>query len=118
MVTKGYGLKPHDIDWSCPADLEPYSKEYQLEERKIDERLYSAGLYNKIAQEVVMAHFGAGLAGKKSKAEYPKEPFLLRNTAEKQNKNTYNESQEEIAVFEMKQRIKALRAQGLPESPL
>lgn len=33
------------------------------------------------------------------------------------NEPKYKESNEEIAIWEMKQRIKALREQGLPESP-
>lgn len=34
------------------------------------------------------------------------------------SENSYQESQEEVAVFEMKQRIALLRKQGLPESPM
>ena len=44
-----------------------------------DTFLYSMGLYNKIAYEVVMANFGSGLSGKKPSAEYIKHPFLQEN---------------------------------------
>lgn len=115
LVTKGYGFSINDINWSCPADLDPYAKAYKLQIQQQDSQMYSMGIYNKIAYEVVMAHFGAGLAGKNSKVEYIDKPFLqeVKNT---NNKN--KESKEEIAIFEMKQRIKTLRQQGLPESPI
>lgn len=48
---------------------------------------------------------------------YIEKPILQSSISEEKTENTNKESQEEIAVFEMKQRIKALRAQGLPESP-
>lgn len=50
------------------------------------------------------------------KGKYPKKPMF--QIEEDIKKNGSKESQEEIAIFEMKQRIKALRMQGLPESPV
>lgn len=50
------------------------------------------------------------------KGKYPKKPMFQIEEDIKKNGN--KESQEEIAIFEMKQRIKALRMQGLPESPV
>lgn len=55
------------------------------------------------------------LAGESAKTEYVKEPIFFR---ESEKENGYKESKEEVAVFEMKQRIKFLEKQGLPESPL
>lgn len=48
----------------------------------------------------------------KAKSEYIKEPIL---SVSEKKRNA--ESNEEIAVFEMKKRIIALRQSGLPESP-
>lgn len=50
-------------------------------------------------------------------AKYPTEPLFSIKDKE-MSENTYKESREEIAIFEMKQRIEMLRKQGLPESPL
>lgn len=50
------------------------------------------------------------------KGEYPKEPMF--QIGENKEHNDYKESREEVAVFEMKQRINVLRKQGLPESPI
>ena len=87
MVTKGYGLSVDDIDWSCPADLEPYAKAYNLETREKDTLMHTMGLYNKIAYEVVMAHFGAGLAGKKCNEKYIEKPFMQKSEEEEYKKN-------------------------------
>lgn len=50
------------------------------------------------------------------KGKYPKEPIF--QAKEEIKTNGYKESQEEIAIFEMKQRINLLRKSGLPESPI
>lgn len=55
------------------------------------------------------------LAGRSAKTEYVEKPILFR---ESEKENGYKESKEEVAVIEMKQRIKFLEKQGLPESPL
>ena len=86
-----------DIDWSCPTDLEPYAKARNLEIREIDAFLHSAGAYNKIAYEVVMAHFGAGLAGKKSDAKYVEHPFMQKEKAKAYL--TEEEKQREVDLF-------------------
>ena len=83
--------------------------------RKIeDEKAYMQGLYNLRAFEVALSEFGAGLSGKSSSAEYFKKPFLQSlSVAETTNR----ESNEEIAVFEMKRRTKQLEKAGMPEGP-
>lgn len=47
--------------------------------------------------------------------KYPNSPFLKEKSEKEQNTN--KESNEEIAVFEMKKRIKLLEQQGLRQSP-
>lgn len=79
-----------------------------------DEEMWIAGRYTLEALNVALAHFGAGLAGKKSEAKYFKTPFLHDTKEEVAIKG---ESREEIAVFEAKQRVRLLKQQGLPESP-
>ena len=54
------------------------------------------------------------LSGQKAKSEYIKKPVL----SDLNFLNKYKEANEEIAVLEMKQRIKLLEKQGLPQSPL
>lgn len=75
LITKGYGFTVDDIDWSSPADLEPYSKAYGLSMKHTDTLMYNMGFYAKVAFDVVMDNFGAGLAGKRGKAEYIEKPI-------------------------------------------
>lgn len=73
MVTKGYGFKVDDIDWSCPADLEPYAQAYQCEQKIADSLMWRMGLYAESAVATAVEH---NLAGRKAKSQYVKKPFL------------------------------------------
>ena len=73
MVTKGYGLTIDDIDWSCPAELEPYSKAHDMEQKEIDDHLWSMGIY---VQSAVMAALDHSFNGRKATTKYIEEPIL------------------------------------------
>lgn len=113
MVTKGYGLTVNDIDQSCPSDLEPYAKAHdkELEEQDYMQHMWW-GNYGISALKTTLEHL---FAGRKAKSKYIEKPILFEETSKE---NGYTESQEEVAVFEMKQRIELLRQKGLPESPM
>ena len=113
MVTKGYGITVADIDSSCPNDLEPYIKAHEQEILEKDKLIHVWwGIYGLSAVSVAVEHC---LAGKKAKSKYIDVPIM-----QKSQKNNLNneESNEEVAVFEMKQRTNLLRQSGLPESPM
>lgn len=90
---------------SCPNDLKPYEAAYQVKMNRQDIENWQLGQY-------LMAAISSSLS---PKAKYPKQPMF--QISRKQEYNGYSENQEEVAVFEMKQRIELLRKQGLPESP-
>ena len=113
-MTKGYGISVTDIDGSCPADLEPYAKAHRIDQIEKDSIMHRAGFYNMIAFEVVMSQFGAGISGKRSNAKYPDNPISAK---EEKTVSAGKESNEEIAVFEMKKRIKVLQETGMAQSP-
>lgn len=97
---------------SCPADLEPYAKAYELEQKHKDAMAWSVcGSYLLSAVGVAVEHC---LAGRNARSEYIDKP-LFRNY---EQNNEYGESQEEIAVFEMKQRIKLITKNGMNKSPI
>lgn len=53
--------------------------------------------------------------------KYAEKPYLCVHEEcffDTEKNKKYIESQEEVAVFEMKQRIKVLEKQGLPQSPI
>lgn len=72
MVTKGYGFTIDDIDWSCPADLEPYAKAYELEMQHQDSQMHIMGMYNLSAMTVAVER---NLAGRKAKSKYLEKPI-------------------------------------------
>lgn len=112
FVTKGYGFTVDDIDWSCPADLEPYSKAHNLELKEMDSYMHKAiGNYGISAMACAIELNFA----KNPKGVYLDKPLFYDMS--KEENNEYSESKEEVAIFEMKQRINLLRGQGLPESP-
>lgn len=98
---------------SCPKELEPYDIAHK---KKTEEQDYLQhiwwGNYGISAMSVAVERC---LAGEKAKLKYIEKQIL---TEEKTEENTYKESQEEVAIFEMKQRIKMLESKGLPPSPM
>lgn len=92
--------------------MEPYEKAHEQEQIEQD-RLQHAwwGNYGLSAVGVAIEH----CLSEKPKSKYIEKPIFSKNQT---NENGYKESQEEVAVFEMKQRIELLRKKGLPESPM
>lgn len=89
---------------SCPKELEPYENAYKIKRNEEDLKQWQLGQYIGSAMNCLF------------KGKYPKEPMFQVKESIKQNRR--KESQEEVAVFEMKQRINLLRQNGLPESPV
>ena len=95
------GMTRREFMKSKPIQLVSYGLAHKLKKKMRDEELWLQGFYNKCAFETVIAHFSAGLAGKKSKAEYLKEPLSLR-------KDPYEGlTQEEIDNLEIQKMINA-----------
>lgn len=114
LVTKGYGLNVDDIDWSCPADLEPYSKAYKLQMQQQDSQLYTMGIYALSAVKVAIEHC---LAGKKAKSEYIKEPLLSKSFEnEGLTKEQIHEKEIKKAILAEQQYIAIAFSKGLPET--
>lgn len=100
-----WGMNPHIIN--C------IRKGYEEKVREQDYLQYLwFGNYGLSAVSVAVEHC---LAGRKAKSKYIEKPILFEEISES---NSYKESKEEVAIFEMKQRIELLRKQGLPESPV
>ena len=69
------GMTRREFMKSKPIELVSYGLAYKMQKKKKDEEMWLQGFYVYKAFETVMAHFSAGLSGKKCKAEYPQEPF-------------------------------------------
>ena len=108
---------PWDVFWHLsPKKLKSFEKAYVLRRKLEDEKMWMMGQYIMSALDATVCNnfLWKGKHGKAS--EYVKKP-ILSDIEEKTKENKYKESSEEVAVFEMKQRIKLLEKQGLPQSP-
>lgn len=93
-----------------PKAIEMHIEAYsEKEQEKVKVSEYLSWLNGYYVVEAIASTFGKG--------KYPKNPLLEEEKEEKIKNNSNKEGQEEIAVFEMKQRIRLLRESGLPESP-
>lgn len=107
------GISVEEFKHMTPYKLECCLKGHKINRQMRDEEMWLwFGNYGLSAVSVAVEHC---LAGKKAKSKYIEKPIFKE---EAERKTGYKESQEEVAIFEMKQRIKVLQKQGLPESPM
>ena len=99
---------PYDTFWHLtPKKLKSFYKAYEIKRRLQDEQMWFMGQY-------VLSAVEHNLHGRKARSKYIEKPILQ---TEQSTGNTNPESREQVAVFEMKQRINMLKQQGLPQSP-
>lgn len=97
---------------SCPKELECYDKAHEIKIKEQDTLMHSWwGTYGLSAVAYAVEHC---LAGNKARSKYIERPIFSSDYYERKN---VGESMESIAVFEMKQRTKITKNQGLRESP-
>lgn len=111
---------PYDTFWHLSMkELNAHFEGYRRKRKRMDEDMYYMGLYNKIAFEVVMANFGAGLGGKKPKAQYLKEPLLSKALDEggmTEDERYEAAVRKDMAMWEMWSA--EARRKGLPETKI
>lgn len=95
VATKWYGLSVDDIDWSSPADMEPYLKMHKEELKEKDYLAWLQGQYTLSAVSVAVEHC---LAGRKAKSKYIKKP-LLQEMEERNKPITEEEIQRQRELF-------------------
>lgn len=101
LATKGYGFSIDDIDWSCPADMEPYLKVYQLKMNEKDMLQWQLGQYMAAAVSCIFP-----------KGKYPKNPMFQIE----ENSDEITEKDIQIAIL-TEQRYMAMAVnKGLPET--
>lgn len=107
------GISIEEFKHLNPKKLEWCYKGYKLEKEEEDRNSWQRwGDYGISALIFAIDHC---LNGDKARTTYVEKPISEKIAHD--NEPKYKESNEEIAIWEMKQRIKALREQGLPESP-
>lgn len=94
---------------SEPRELWCYDDAFKMKQKWKDEEAWNQGMY---FLEVIMCTIG-NIGNKDEPIEYPKRPLSYKTISERASN-----SSEEIAVYEMKQRIKLMEKSGLKQSPL
>lgn len=96
---------------SCPYELWAYDKAHEQKLEEKDRLIHIwAGNYGLSALTVAIEHC---LHGEKATSTYIKKPILSGSS-----ENKSDESNELVAVYEMKQRTKIIEKMGLPLSPM
>lgn len=95
-----------------PYKLSMVEKGYKIRRKIRDEEMWM--WWGTYGRDAIAIGVNKGAWGK-GKIEYPKEPIISKESITEEN--GYKESKEEVAMFEMQQRINLLRKSGLPESP-
>jgi len=89
---------PYEVFWHLtPRKLDSFIKAHRLRRRMHDEEAWLDNAYTLRAFEVVMAHFGAGLSGKRSSAKYFDKPMF--GELREQKALTEEEKQREVDLF-------------------
>lgn len=105
-MTKGYGLTIDDIDWSCPADLEPYSNAYKM---KMQQQDYMAWIHNQYTLSAISVAIEHCFSGKKAKSQYVKQPFLLEIKTE-EKKEISEEKKKEMENYKLAMTLQIMQA--------
>ena len=107
-IYMSYGMSYDEFWYEDAYRTKFYLDSHKLKVKQKDEEMWMQGAYFYNALETALSH----LFSKNSKAEYVKKPFSFKDEIQERK------GMEEVAVFEMKQRTKALKMQGLKESPI
>lgn len=103
LCTKEYQYTPEFLCWSCPAEIEPYTKMYELAERKKDEFAWLQGHY---MYEGTLVAIDNAFLGNKSKAKYPQKP-ISQQAREESGEMSHEEKMKKVrALFDRLQIMK------------
>lgn len=105
----------YNLFWHLtPKKLKAFYKAEEMKQKKQDTEMWFMGRY--VVNALLCTICNSSLFRKKGSEpfEYPQHPFLYDET---EHEEVQNESKEQCAVYEMKQRIRMLEEQGLKPSP-
>ena len=97
-----------------PRIIKVISKGYKQKADDMDHLMWIMGMY---VESAVLVAVDKALNGKKAVSKYFDKPICEQDSDSKvETKN--KESKEQVAVYEMNQRINLLKKKGLPERPI
>lgn len=89
MVTMGYGFTAEYIDWSCPAELEPYEKAHKMYLEEQDSIAWKSGIY---MHSAIIVALDEAFNGRNAKSKYFEQPIF--SIIEKQNQELSEEEKD------------------------
>ena len=95
MVTKGYGFKTEDIDWSSPADLEPYDKAHKAELKEKDEINWNMGMYVMYALDATVCNCEFWRNKGEQAHKYVQKPFMTMSEEKEYVREEYKSMSKE-----------------------
>ena len=110
------GISWDDFWKMNPHKINAISKGYEEIVREKDFLLWLQGKYVLEALNVALSHFSAGLSGKKSQAQYMKEPILSQSNSKETTDDETYEKELKKALISEEQWMVAGKKKGLPET--
>lgn len=101
MVTKGFGLTVEDINWSCPADLEPYEHAHEKEIEEKDILNWQLGQYFASALDATVCNATFWRRKGERGHTYIEEPFSYKKPVDEANEDEI-QRQRELFVAKLK----------------
>ncbi len=100
-----------------PKKLKAFEEADRIKMEKQDYLNWLLGRYVMSALDASVCNSWLWRSKSESPHKYMEKPFTMLKK-EREEKPKYKEANEEIAVIEMKKRIKMLETHGLPQSPM
>lgn len=99
IATKGYGFTPDMIDWSSPADMEPYMKSHEIELKERDYMAWLQGQYFASALDATVCNNELWRKKGSKPHKYVEKPFLESLFRKQSDKNNEDELQKQRELF-------------------
>lgn len=102
MVTKGYGITIQEINWSCPADLEPYNLAHEKEIEEKDALNWQLGQYFSYALDSTVCNAILWRRKGEKAHSYISEPFSYRAIEAENESEKELQRQRELFMMKLK----------------
>lgn len=106
------GIHIDEFKKMTPKQLELCVQGYNMRQIREDHNMWT--WFGNYATSAVYVAIDTFIHGRKATSKFIEKAVM---SLEEEREPKYKESNEEVAVYEMKQRIRILRESGLPESP-
>lgn len=101
------GVSESEFWDSCPADLKPYEKAFEMKQKIQDENMWRMGIYIQNSVSVAIEH---NLAGRKAKSKYLEEPILRSVERKKETDRPLTEDEKKEQTEQLFMRLRLMQS--------